>query len=493
MDEIKTLELLIALLLFLPVIRPFSKDLRPLDGLVWLPPLSLACTICLFPAYGFRPEVIPLLVLGIILNIRNVPALYALIKRTYQDHFSYLILGHTFVTIFLLIISLGIAFYFAPLIDTSLQLEGVRAIDLRDEARGADLFLRIYGMDEPSPRRSPGTRPLMILLPPVMGSVAAVDQVCAELGTQGFTVLTYSRQKSNAPALSERKPRYDSPLGDKFRFLRALMGGTGFERANALGRALEEERKQDILFLLAALKQERGGGPLSGLMDRETLFLAGYGPGGSALALIGESPEFLTRYPEVKGLIAVDSPLWSMYYVEKPPVIDPPEEAGQWFKSLWSSISKGIIGLFPKKIPGIAWVPRPALPMLFIASARDADPRYRDGEEKPLIRILQTAPYGALATGERASFLDYSDYPAKYPLYGALFSGITGGLWEKEACSAGTASLMSAFAALVMAPDPQDPVKPPPLFTPQKRLLENIRFETSGVWNLPDLGYILSP
>jgi hypothetical protein len=493
MQEIKILELLIAFLIFLPVIRPFMKDLQPLNGLVWFPPLSLASIICLFPAYGFRPECVPLLILVIILNIRNVPDLLALLKREHPEHFQHLAVGNVAFTLFFLIITLGLALYFAPLRETSLQVEGVSALTIRDETRNTDLFLRIYGPDDSAFQPSPETRPLMILLPPVIGSIAAVDQVCTELGTQGFIVITYSRWKVPASGSGEGKPRYGSPLGEKFRFLQSLIGGTAFERPNKLGRTLEEERKQDILFLLAYIKQDRDLGPVSGAMDRDTLFLAGYGPGGSALVLIGESPAVLTHHPEVKGLIAVESPLWSVYQVEERAPPEPPEEAVQWFKSIWSSVTTGFINLFPKKIIGIERVPHPEIPIFFITSDRITAPHHREGAYKPIVSVLQTATNVALTTVEGAGFLEYSDYPAKYPLYATFFSGVQGGLWEKGSCIEGTASLMTCFAALVMAATPQDLVKPPAVLIPQKRLLEKIHFETSGVWNLPDLGYILSP
>jgi hypothetical protein len=494
MQEIKILEVLIAFLSFLPVIRPLIKDLRPLDGLVWFPPLSLASMICLFPAYGFRPEGIPLLIVVFILNIRNFPALVSLLKRDRQDNFRYLAIGNMGLTSFLLILTLAIALYFAPEGDTALNHAGVNTITVRDEVRNADFFLRIYGPEDSVSLSDLGTRPLLILLPPVIGSIAAVDQVCATLRSQGFTVLTYARWKADSAALAEAEEKYGSPLGEKFQFLQALLWGTSFEAANNRGRALEAEREQDILFLLTYIKQDRDLGPLSWTIDRDTLFLAGYGPGGSALALKGESTEFLDRHPEVKGLIAVESPLWSAYQVEVRYPLEPPEESVQWFKSVWTSITNGFINLFPKKIIGIKEVPHPAIPMLFITTDRIADPRHRDRVYKPIVRVLQTSPVAALATIEGAGFLDYSDYPAKYPLYSAFFSGSKGELWEDGDFIEGTASLMTAFAALVIAGVPGDsPAKPPAVLRPQKRFLENIHFETSGVWNLPDLRYILSP
>ena len=80
-------EALIALFLILPLIRPLVKNLWAIDGLTWLPFLALGITIGLFPAYGFRPECVPLLIYVIVFNICNIPAVLALLSHLQNDDF----------------------------------------------------------------------------------------------------------------------------------------------------------------------------------------------------------------------------------------------------------------------------------------------------------------------------------------------------------------------------------------------------------------------
>lgn len=493
MQEIRILELLIVILILAPLIRHLVKDLQALEGLVWFLPIALVSVTALFPAYGFRPECIPLLILVLVLNIRNIPALIALLKREHLDTIRHPTPVHTAAIISFLIISAGIALYFSPLTDTALMTEGVTAMTLQDEDRNAELFLRIYGGDGEGYRTGAGKRPLLLLVPPMIGSITAVDKVCGELEAQGFTVISYSRRKFDSPAVGEAGKKYGSPLGGQIRFLQALVMGKTFEKPNALGRTFEEERKADILFLLAYIKRELAQGPLGPATDTDTLFLAGYGTGGSALVFIGESPEFIKTNPQVKGLMVVESPLWSIYDVEERHPPKPPDEAVKWFKTLWSSVTNGFINLWPKKIVGIERIPRPGLPTLFMVSDRAIHPRHRERRYRPMAGLLKTPTLTALAAAEGAGILDYSDYPAKYPLYAAFFSGGKRPVWKNSECMAGTASLMTAFASLVLSGASRESVEARPVLEPRRRFLENIHFETSEAWNLPSFEYILFP
>ena len=438
MRELRILELLIALLILTPLVRPFIKDLRALDGLVWFLPLALGCGAVMFPVYGFRPECIPLLVMTLILNIRNIPTLITVIQR--EPRVRYLTIGHTALLIVCLGAATSLALFFSPPIDIALTVEGIKVIPVRDEARNLEFFLRFYGISDgisegearPGPMNE--KRPTLLVIPPVIGSIAAIDKVCAALQDRGFQVVSYARKGLDSPA----------PLGGDAGYLLALFMGTAFAGPNDLGRRFEEERREDAAFLAAYLKEQSGVWAKSA--DKDRLFLAGYGAGGSGLVLLGESSEFLERNPHVKGIIAVESPFWSFYQAEERNPPGPPEEAAQWFKTFWSTITGWFTNLLPKRITGLARVPDPAIPTLFIVSDKADNPRYK--RYLPVKRSVRESGKTSMTFIAGAGVLDYTDCPAKYPLYSAFFSGSKPSRLKNQDYMAETASLMGAFAGL---------------------------------------------
>jgi hypothetical protein len=110
---------------------------------------------------------------------------------------------------------------------------------------------------------------------------------------------------------------------------------------------------------------------------------------------------------------------------------------------------------------------------------------------QPIFSILKSSTPAALLSVEGAGILDYSDYPSEYPLYSAFFSGIKKARWKSEDFIQGTASIMAAFAALVIEADAQHETAFP--VSRFQGSMENMYFETSKAWNLPPFGYILSP
>ncbi|MDR2110734.1 MAG: hypothetical protein LBP32_05445 [Spirochaetaceae bacterium] len=485
MRELSILELLIALFLLLPLSRPLIKALWNVDGLIWTPLLALGIIIAVFPAYGFRPECVPLLVYTIILNIANIPSIISFLSRLRSDDFRERGVFFTLLGIAALIIVTGIALRFSPRSGPDLAAEGVRVALIRDEARGAELFLRVYG-----PGDTGGPRPLMLLIPPVLASVTAVDRVCVELEARGFTVITYSRRHFDSPAVGENGRKTGVSIAANIRFLRSLTLGTRSESANALGRLMEEERMGDIRFLLSYIKQNAGApdSALSGV-DLERIFMTGYGAGGSALTLLSGSREFVEDNPSLRGIISVEGLLLSAFRGE-PEKLNPIPEDANWFYSLWTGLGGWLSDLRIKKITGAGSVPRPGLPILFIVSDRVRDPRYRDERYAAILKTVHGSEAAAiLAAVPGAGPLDYSDTPEKSPLYGVLFSGIGEDIWENDTFIRGTAALIANFAAMTLADDPFARAVPPE----RTRLDKRIYLETGGTWNLPESGYILGP
>ncbi|MDR2073027.1 MAG: hypothetical protein LBP60_06315 [Spirochaetaceae bacterium] len=499
MWELKIQELLITFFLFLPLIRPFIKNLQAIDGLAWLPLLALGICTGMFAAYGFRPECVPLLLYGIIINGINAPSLISMIRGLKTDEFYEQRRVFTGIALGLLLVVSATALYFSPSPDIILNSRGISTGLIQDEAREGEFFLRVY---KPADTGGPllpaaGRRPLMILSPPVAGSVTLVDGLCRTLAERGFTVMTYSRRGFDSPAVDGAgKRRGISPVKN-FRLLRAMARGSRSAAANAIGRVLEEERGRDIEFLLSSIRKN---GAVRDLLlsgtDLECIFLSGYGAAGAALTALSGSPDFAKNNPAVRGIIAVEGPLLSA--LERAPrKTSPVVEGSNWFRLLRTDLSNRIAGLGSQKIAGMADLPRPVIPVLFILSSQVLNPRRRDGRYGTILGTLQRALAPALLVAvPGAGPLDYSDGPEKYPFLRVFFHGQGEPVWQEGEFIPGTASLMANFAALLLKPAPaggEPRVEPSRriIAPPRTRLGGELHVEANGAWNSTDTGYIL--
>jgi hypothetical protein len=479
MFELIILEALVFLLFLLPLVRPFGKMLWYVDGVVWLPVLALGIIIGLFPAYGFRPECIPLLLYALIFNIANLPRIASLLRHTQYDGFRERKTVRTAVSAGFLVLVTAAGIYFLPEEKAALAGEGVRSLVVYDERRNNKYFLRVYGQaggDSGETAASPGAfsppqgalpepallqqaaiappepalRPALLVAPPVTGSILMADRLCASLRDGGFTVVSYSRLDFDFPAFDENGNLRQPPLMNALNLLHAYAGGRFFKAANNAGRFLETERREDIRFLLGLIRQNRGipgyADPPGGETDWGCVFAAGYGAGGSALlSLTGEDAA-------LRGIVAIESQLLSVYRGnEEPPAPEPPENAGR-LRSFWAKIPvRAAVSAAFRKITGIGAAPNPQAPLCFIVSDRVQSVKYQNGRYAALIRVFRTTTAPAiLAAVSGAGVLDYSDVPEKYPFYSALFSGLGKNPRSRAGCVPRTAALIINFAASVL-------------------------------------------
>jgi hypothetical protein len=288
----------------------------------------------------------------------------------------------------------------------------------------------------------------------VIGSVTAVDRVCAGLSAQGFTAISYSRRNFDAPAVGPDGKRYGVSPGTWINLIRAFFWGRNFEGANALGRTFEKKRTEDLLFLLRYIAELDLPGA-----DKNVIFLAGYDFGGAGAAYVGESADALAEFPGLRGLIAVESQFLSLYEEDRHRAPAPPDEAVQWFRNIWNDITQGALDLTPRKMAGIGRVPHPKLPILFLVSDKVLDARHRGAEYRPIIRSLQASP-AVVVTVPGSGPLSYSDYPGKYPLYALFSAGKGDSVWKNEEYIEGTAMIITGFASLVLSDSSGLAVKP---------------------------------
>jgi hypothetical protein len=510
--ELVILEILAGLFLLLPMLRLLIENWQPLEGLFCLPPLSLLIMIGIFPAYGFRPECLPLLVYCAIYNVGNFPAFSAVLSRAHNPGFRSRNRFLSFLSLFFLAVSLAVAVIFVPLSETRLLSAGVASFALTDERRGETLFLRVYTPPSPEPGApepgggggaggtapAPLPRPVLLLVPPVMGSVPVVDLLCGALRDEGFTVITWSRPGFDSPAVDPAGKKRFPPLKQGVALWRALLQGRAFAGANEAGRALEAGRREDAEFLLAYAASGRAAPGMAPPEVIPDLFAAGFGAGGAALLDMGGESGGAARFPPLRGIIALESPLFSALRQEEPFV--PPERgAGEnWFRSVWAGFIDMARSRKPRRITGVDAVPEPGLPVCFITSDRVRYPAYRDTRYAALIRCFRAANVpAALVSVSGAGYLDYSDIPGKYPLVRFPFRGKNYPVWPANLRVSYTAALITAFAAAV-AGKPEEPGDTragadTPAPSPRAVSARGIVVETNGVWYSRGFGAILDP
>jgi hypothetical protein len=472
MREIWIPELLASFFTLIFLIRPLFKGLRPLEGIAWFPILSLGAVAALFPAYGFRPECLPFLAYHGVMALLSRPLL-AGSRRGLRRRSSLF----TVPAIAVLALVTGLALYFAP---RDLPPRETRLVRMP----GGDYSLRIFD----AAGRSRG---LIFLVPPGFGGIRAAGGVCAALADRGFTVIGYTPSGPRSPL--ETAARWSS-----------FRDGTVLKKANDRGRALENKKRGEIEFILPYVRENLG--TLAPEAAGGAVFLAGWGPGGSALYYLASEQagppgrSFAggragAMFDGVLGLVAVESRLWSAWEPESPPVVETAPDGNPLRRALGIA-RRRLARLRPEKIKGPGEIQTPAIPLLCLVSDRafGGEPARRD--YAALFAGLRNARGpAALAALEGAGPLDYGGFPAEYPLYSALFPGLgrpPGGLFVRD--SAGdTAALIARFCELAagaadgtaagVTNETGDNAAPAGEAPPPRR---NLRLETR-YWNLGDL------
>jgi hypothetical protein len=471
MKEIWIPEFLSSLLLFFFLIRPLAKGLWPLGGLAWFPLLAFGILAAVFPAYGFRPECVPLLINQGIFALTSLGSLRGEApKKTFlRQTRNLLILLKTSV----LGILTAFTLFFAPLASPE-SGDGARRVAVRNEAKDQEYTLYIYESQGSSDRG----KPFLFLIPPDTGSVKAVDRLCAALRDRGFSVLSF-RRRGESPA--------NFPA-----WLQSFHWGTVLERANRMGRGMEEKRREDIEFLLPYIRQNNLF--LVPGADMEATILAGWGAGGAALIYLADEAAGVSYAAGrtgrivgtgVRGIVAVESRFWSLWKGEE-------RQGGAVFPGMdWFLRGKTLAlnwlnNLAPLRIAGLEDAPKPRFPVLYLASDWAFNFKSAEKDYLAAYTLLRGSPKpAAIASFNGAGPLDYTGYPVDYPLYPALFPGRGRAGLLSEDFTGKTADLIANFTALLL--QNTGTALPKAVYRGRE---EGLRLETWS-WNLPDPGYIL--
>jgi hypothetical protein len=382
---------------------------------------------------------------------------------------------------------MAIAIFFAPA--DSGEAAVPRVVNIQNEGQNRNYTLHIFGPAEDAAGSVAGRplRPLLLVVPPEAGGVRAVDALCASLADRGFAVISYSRRgfDSLAPA-------------KLYRMWQSFRNGAVSKKANDFGRALETGRREDLEFILPHIR--RNSAALVPGADPETLIVAGFGAGGAAAAYAAADPVFIAQNKQLRAIASVESGFWSVYRAEERSLRPAPAPGEglvggvtNWFSKARIAVQNWFVGLKPLKMAGPGTVPRPNVPALYLVSDRALEPKAAQKRYAAAFDLLQKAAPApaALIALKGAGPLDYTDYPAEYPLYSALFpgQGEKAGL-RGEDFIADTASVITGFAAAVLKA---------PLAAVLRKGATRADYHLSRrawedpPWNLPDLQDILNP
>jgi len=425
MREIWLPEALIVVFLALPFFRPFVKSLWPLDGLDWLPLVALILTLCIFPAYGFRPECLPLLAVAVFINAARF---FFRPKDSFRRRSPLL----PALSLALLVTAAVPMFVFSPRVNAGRGDDPQAARVLRIRTLDGDYRLLIYEAASAAPGAA---APLVFIVPPETGSAASVDLLCRELLNNGFTVVSYYRgSRGSSPfAMLNYRCLYRR-AADRF-------------AANEKGKALEAGRKGEVEYLLPGLAA------LLGKSGEPPLLLVGYGAGGSALAYMAGENRLEFLYGKVLGVVAVESRLWSSYREEARPAPEIPAAAGKT-RYQWHLLTSRLRNMGPRKVvregalPGGG--PAGGLPVMYLVSGSALDaPQGQKPYQAVFDAFRQGSGPAVLAAVEGSGPLGYQDYPLTHPLYSLLLPGHKGAKAGKSPVG-DTAAIVGNYAVFLL-------------------------------------------
>jgi len=436
-NEIWVLGALAVAFLLLPLLRPFINGLWSLDGLVWLPLVALGIFVGIFPAYGFRPEVIPLLILAVFFNLANLLSFLRTATGPGDDSLRETGPFRAIVAIVLLAVAAVPMFAFAPQVYAGLEREAepARSLAVPGGAWGREYVLRVYGPVLPN-------RPLVFLVPPDIGSAASVELVSKRLQDKGFTVVTYFRRDHDTLFIDEngRRRSYPARLLGHWRVFRRA---ADFASVNERGRALEEARRDDLEFLLPRLPALLGA---RGQEEMPPILFVGYGSGGSALAYMAGEGGFLERHGDALGVVAVESRLWSSFQSE-PRTMEPLTDTGA-ISRLQTNVANWFYGRRRLRVSRTGPLPEAGLPVLYLVSGRALEAGR--GQYRAVFDALRSGDGPvALAAIESAGPLDYQDFPLTQPMVSFFLSGMRGA-GRSENPVGDTAGIIGNFASFLL-------------------------------------------
>ena len=510
-SEIWILEVIIIVLLAVPHIKSIAKPIHSVrtpvfsDGLSWLTFIALAIAVGIFPAYGFRPECLPILFFALIMCIGS---LISFATRTISPAGEFYYNRKPVVSIlalFFLVMTALPMFIFFPRHSEYIQFltyDQVAAVTpdkiVKIENAGTEYFVRMYGISDETDYDDEVQqleRPLVFIVPPDMGSAASIDFVCTQLLINGYPIVTYFRKGYDSPLINDKGRKHLVSPGLLSRHWRNFRKAVDLASVNDKGKISEAERMADVDFLLSQLPSLLSG---SGYSTRWPMVLVGYGAGGSALAYMAGDENFSSSHSNVLGTVAIESYLWSSYQNEErfAPEIPPStrrtrmrntfvQNIVQGFQRNWRSFSNSLNALKPFQVyrtgplPGENGVSETQrrIPVLYLVSGRALvnNPK----AQKPYQAVFDTLRDGsgpiAFAAIDSTGPLDYQDIPFTHPVMSFLLPGMKG-VKKSENPVADTAGIINNWTSYLLEQTGMEFVIPP-----RQYIIGNVYVESKGL------------
>jgi hypothetical protein len=425
MTELIIVESIIGVFLLLHIVRSYVDVFRETAGFVFFPSMALFCGIAMIPAYGVRPECLPLFLFTAVYTVLCFPSVIAFFSRLKSRS------GDTgrpllsFLAAAVLAVSLAAAFLFSPRDRPTADGTAKTQFTVSDFAREVDLFVSYYqgnGND------------LVLVTPPVSVPLSMVEDICFAFKETGYKVLAFSRPSFDNIATDENGETVELPVFQRIK--RSMRAVNGIKTGDTTARQDAAEREADIRFLLSALKSNRR--LRETVPYYENVFLLGYGAGGAAAIGLSGTRDFLRENPAVKAVAAIESVV----------LCDFSEPEYEPDKNLLRNIGGRIGRFFKKPPPRMENITRPAIPVLFVAGdgsqAKNRDRRYG--------AVVQTmadaeAPF-LFASVNGIHAIDFSAVSRKYPVFPLFIKGKKEGVWPREDAVANIAAYIAAFFSL---------------------------------------------
>jgi hypothetical protein len=426
MLELIIVESVIGIFLLLHIVRPYIMGFRNAAGCVFFPPIALFCTIAMIPAYGIRPECLPLFLFTAVYTILHFSSIIRVLARlrSYPDYNNAPV--RSFIAALLLALSLSAAFRFAPFDDP----RSVRKTQftVTDSVRGVDLFVSYY---------QSGGDNLVLIIPPVTVPLSTIEGVCVAVQKQGYKVLAFSRPHFDNTAVDQNGKAVELPFFEKLKRYRQAASDVTNQKIATRQRAEVAERNADILFLLSVL----GTDPeLRKVVPYyEDVFLLGYGAGGSAAVELSGNRNFLRKTPKVKAVAAIESIALCDF---SPP---PSEPLGKTFRAKFGGILKKI---FQIPAPRLENVPQPEIPVLVVAGDGAQGKKSYNRYMAVIQTMLETKAPFLFASINGIHAIDFSSLPHKYPVASLMLRGKKEGDWPRETAVENTARYIATFFSL---------------------------------------------
>jgi len=404
----------VSLFLLLFFLRPFVRALQGAKGLSFFPLIALGLGLLSIPAFGFRPESIPLYGVALFACIRSLPELRQRSSRSHGRGQDGAVMPFGILGLGLTILSVLFAFAFCPSVEP-LDSNVVGGVETRafkvSWGQGSyhvskNLRVRMWLPPEVSEGAA------VLLVPPVSGGMDACANLAAALALNGHPVLSFSIPGRDL-SLNLFSPHGLPGLKALYEMLRVSLAGSSEAKAAALGAEMERERAAAIEFLadrISALDIDA----FADLRDRiseQPMVLIGVGMGGGSVIDLASRDDAATRY---RYAVSIESPFYSAYSApeQKTLIVKNLRQFLQAMKSQRTSLKPSL--------------PDPRIPLLFIESYHVRDLDQREGRYNGIIRILRASPEGSfLISNGDLERVDLRSAPDLYPVYG-LFSSSAG-------------------------------------------------------------------